>query len=206
MMRRNAILFGTSIRSLFIFLGVGACALTAGSVALADAPRARASTVEMTYALQATSEVTPTADPACPLTLVIVGSGHADLLGVIHDEQSHCLRNDGTFDGGIFTFTAAVLDASPGGADAADTVVGKYRGRLVPALPTSKSVFTNPPGGYWLIYGEVCIWKGTGRFAGIVNDCPAPGSAGHFFPARGTTDLDTGQANIFGSAIVIIRD
>ena len=54
----------------------------------------------------------------------------------------------------------------------------------MPVLPTSKSLCTQPPGGYWLNYGEVRIWKGTGQLAGVVNDRPASGRAGHFYPAR----------------------
>jgi hypothetical protein len=185
-----------------LVVGVAAGAMFAVNVANAGDESDGITAVQLRYSLQATTEVTPNADPACPLKLVVVGSGITNLLGPVHDVQSHCIRNDGTVDGGVFTFTGATLDGPPGGDDSQDSITGQYRARIVPALPTSRSLFTNPPGGYWLIYGEVCIWKGTGRFAGVVNDCPASGRAGRFFPARGTTDLGTGQTNIYGTAVV----
>ena len=69
-------------------------------------------------------------------------------------------------------------------------------------MPTVASGLTNPPSGCWLAYGEVCIWKGTGKFSGIINDCPTASSPGRFFPARLSVDFTTGQGNIFGTAVV----
>jgi hypothetical protein len=53
--------------------------------------------------------------------------------------------------------------------------------------------------------GEVCTWKGNGKFAGVKNDCPTAESAGRFFPARLTIDLNTTQALIFGTMVVRFR-
>lgn len=159
--------------------------------------------LRLTFSLQATSEVVLTGDATCPLKLVIDGAGLTNLLGPIHDNASHCIRADGSADHGLFKFTGATLNGAPGGADSQDSISGQYLAHIV---PTPRSVFpTTPagsPGGYWLIYEEFCVLGGTGKFANIANDCPTSMGPGRFFPARGSVDLDTGQANIFGAARV----
>ena len=157
----------------------------------------------LTFSLQATSEVVLTGDATCPLKLLIEGAGLTSLLGPIHDNASHCIRADGSSDHGLFKFTGATLNGAPGGADSQDSISGQYVAHIV---PTPRSVFpTTPagsPGGYWLVYEEFCVSGGTGKFANIANDCPTSTSAGRFFAARGSVDLDTGQANIYGAARV----
>jgi hypothetical protein len=177
-------------------------ALGAGSVvtttALSDEP-APPGARTLTYSLQVITKGMPTSDPACPLKVLIEGAGLTNLLGPIHDVQSHCAQEDGTVDNGVFTFTGAALGGLPGGDDSGDSITGQYRAHLMPSLASQLS---NPPAGYWLTYGEVCIWKGTGKYVDIINDCPQSGSSGRFFPARLTLDFNTGQANVFGTAIV----
>ena len=113
-----------------------------------ESPRAS----KLSYSLQVTSKVRPTSDPACPLKLLIEGVGLTNLLGPVRDVQSHCIRQDGTLDHGVFTFAGAALGGLPGGDDSSDTISGQYRAHLVPSLT---SVLSNPPAGYWLGYGEV---------------------------------------------------
>jgi hypothetical protein len=173
-----------------------ACAVI--TVALCEEPESPGA-LKLSYTLQVTSKVMPTSDLTCPLKLFIEGVGLTNLLGPIHDEQSHCIHQDGTVDHGVFTFMGAALGGLPGGHDSGDSISGQYRAHLVPSLT---SVLSNPPGGYWLVYGEVCIWKGSGKYAGVLNDCPTSESPGRFFPARIAFDLNTGQANVFGTAIV----
>jgi hypothetical protein len=154
----------------------------------------------LTFTLHAAAQFTPTPDPDCPLKQVIEGAGQTNLLGPVHDEQSDCAHPDGTIDQGVFTMTGATLGGGlPGGVDSGDSITGQYRAHLV---PTIASQLTNPPSGFWLIYGEVCTWKGTGKFAGVKNDCPTAENPGRFFPARLTIDLDTTQALIFGTMVV----
>jgi hypothetical protein len=156
--------------------------------------------LELTYSLQVVTQAVPTSDPKCPLKVLVEGAGLTSLLGPVHDVQSHCAHEDGSVDQGVFTFTGAALGgALSGGDDSDDSISGQYRARLVPSVG---SVFTVPPSGFWLTYGEICIWKGTGRFAGVVNDCPTSTSSGRFFPARLTLDLNSGQGHVFGTAIV----
>jgi hypothetical protein len=156
--------------------------------------------VQLTYSLQTISQTTPTSDPNCPLKVSIDGAGLTNLVGPVHDEQSHCVQADGTIDHGAFTFTGAALGGGlPGGHDSGDSISGQYRAHSVPTLASQLS---NPPGGIWLIYGEVCTWKGTGKFVGVVDDCPTATSPGRFVPARGTVDFNTGQATIFGTMAV----
>jgi hypothetical protein len=172
------------------------CAMT--TVALSEEQEPPGS-LQLTYSLQVITRGSPTQDPACPLKVLVEGAGMTNLLGPVHDEQSHCAQADGTVDHGIFTFTGATLVGLPGGDDSGDSISGQYRAHLVPSLASQLS---NPPAGYWLTYGEVCIWKGTGKFADVIDDCPVPGKPGRFFPARLTLDFSTGQANVFGTAIV----
>jgi hypothetical protein len=166
----------------------------AQAVESADTP----TDLSLHYSIYTTSAITPTTDPACPLQVVISGAGLTDLLGPIHDEQSHCVQLDGSIDHGVVTFTGASLAGPPGGSDAADSITAQYRAHMVPTARSILPTATTPPGGFWLIYGELCVWKGTGKFANTINDCPVSGNAGRFVPARGTLDFDTGQASIFG--------
>ena len=159
--------------------------------------------LRLTFSIQVTTEVVLSADTTCPLKLVIEGAALTNLLGPVHDDASHCIRADGSADHGLFTFTGASLSGLPGGEDSEDSITGQYLAHIV---PTARSVIpttpTSPPGGYWLVYEEFCIWKGTGKYARIANDCPTSTSPGRFFPARGSVDFDTGQANIYGTALV----
>jgi len=111
--------------------------------------------------------------------LEVVGAGDATFLGPVIDEQSHCVRADGSFFRGIFKLTNAD----------GHTIRGRYFGHLE---PTFNSTFPPPaPGGPWLIIGKACI---SGGSAGdIDDDC----SAYHYEPARGITNLSTGDATIF---------
>ena len=111
--------------------------------------------------------------------LEVVGAGDATFLGPVVDEQSHCVRADGSFFGGVFKLTNAD----------ADTIRGRYFGHLE---PTFNSIFPPPaPGGPWLIIGNACISGGSA--GNIDNDC----SVRHYEPARGITNLSTGDATIF---------
>lgn len=181
-------------------LGV-ACALMPVAVSRAQEPPGAQT---LTFTLHAAAQFTPTADPTCPLKQVIEGAGQTNLLGPVHDEQSDCAHPDGSIDQGVFTMTGAALGGGlPGGVDSGDSITGQYRAHLV---PTIASQLTNPPSGFWLIYGEVCTWKGTGKFAGVKNDCPTATSPGRFSPARLTIDLNTTQALIFGTMLVRFND
>lgn len=103
--------------------------------------------------------------------LEAVGAGDANLLGPVFDEQSHCVRADGTFFGGQFTLTNAK----------GKKLSGRYFGRLIPTF-NSKVPPPPPPLGPWLIQGYVCIGKAD-------DNC--------YQSARGITDLSTGVATIF---------
>lgn len=111
--------------------------------------------------------------------LQVVGAGDATFLGPVIDEQSHCVREDGSFFGGVFKLTNAD----------GHTIQGRYFGKLE---PTFNSIFPPPtPEGPWLINGNVCI---SGGSAGdIDNDC----AVHRYEPARGITNLSTGDATIF---------
>ena len=157
----------------------------------------------LTYSLQATTLLTVNgSDVTCPLRVVVEGAGLTNVLGPVHDSQSHCINAmNGNVEQGVFKFSGAKLGGSaPGGMDSQDSVIGHYSAHSV---PTPNSVFpsspTASPGGYWLIYGEVCTAGGTGRYAHIRNECPTDTSPGHFVPARGSVDYDSGQANIYGT-------
>jgi hypothetical protein len=111
--------------------------------------------------------------------LEVVGAGDATFLGPVVVEQSHCVREDGSFFGGVFRLTNA--DGR--------TIRGRYFGHLE---STFNSTFPPPaPGGPWLINGNVCISGGSG--GDIDNDC----SVHRYEPARGITNLSTGDATIF---------
>jgi hypothetical protein len=109
--------------------------------------------------------------------LEVIGAGDATFLGPVVDEQSHCVRADGSFFGGVFRLKNAD----------GQTIRGRYFGHLE---PTFNSTFS-PPGGPWLIIGNVCISGGS--VGDIDNDC----AAHRYEPARGITNLSTGDATIF---------
>ena len=110
--------------------------------------------------------------------LEVLGAGDATFLGPVIDEQSHCIREDGTFFDGRFALTNS--DGR--------VIRGRYFGHLE---PTFNSTFAPGPGGSWLVKGEICI--SGGNFDDIDNDC----SSGRYEPARGITNLSTGDATIF---------
>jgi hypothetical protein len=171
-------------------------------------PRDRASAdvdggATLTYSAQATTQLTVNpSDVTCPLKVVVEGAALTNLLGPVHDSQSQCIDpTNGNVEQGVFTLTGASLGGSaPGGADSQDSIIGHYSAHTV---PTPNSVFpsspTGSPGGYWLIYGQVCTAGGTGKYAHVRNECPTGTSPGHFVPARGTLDYDSGQANVYGT-------
>jgi hypothetical protein len=171
-------------------------------------PRDRASAdvdggATLTYSTQATTQLTVNlSDVTCPLKVVVEGAALTNLLGPIHASQSHCINpTNGNVEQGVFTLSGASLGGSaPGGVDSQDSIIGHYSAHTV---PTFNSVFpsspTGSPGGYWLIYGQVCTAGGTGRYAHVRNECPTGTSPGHFVPARGTLDYHSGQANVYGT-------
>jgi hypothetical protein len=106
--------------------------------------------------------------------LQAVGAGETSLLGTVLDEQSHCVRADGSFFAGRFTLTAAN----------GRTVSGSYFGRLE---PTFNSVPPPAAGGPWIIRGRVCGPR-------VADD---PCEPGDYAPAHGITNLTTGDATIF---------
>jgi hypothetical protein len=157
----------------------------------------------LTYSLHATTLLTVNpADVTCPLKVVIEGAGLTNLLGPVHDSQSHCIDpTNGNVEQGVFTLTAGKLGGSaPGGVDSQDAVIGHYSAHAVPTpnsvLPSSPA---GSPGGYWLIYGQVCTAGGTGKYAQVRNECPTDSSPGNFVPARGSVDYDSGQVNVYGT-------
>jgi hypothetical protein len=131
--------------------------------------------------LQTTSRLVQPPSGRCSESVVglleVVGAGDATFLGPVVVEQSHCVRADGSFFGGVFRLMNA--DGR--------TIRGRYFGHLE---PTFNSTFP-PPAGPWLINGNVCISGGNG--GDIDNDC----SAHRYEPARGITNLSTGEATIF---------
>jgi hypothetical protein len=166
------------------FIGVS---LTVSSAIAMDGPVAKGHERKRFRAfLQTTSRLVPPPSRRCsdqpglsPVVglLEVIGAGDATFLGPVVDEQSHCVREDGSFFNGVFKLTNA--DGR--------TIRGRYFGHLE---PTFNSTFP-PPGGPWLIIGNVCI---SGGSAGdIDNDC----SAHRYEPARGITNLSTGDATIF---------
>jgi hypothetical protein len=148
--------------------------------------------VTLTYSLQATTLLTVNhSDVTCPLKVVVEGAGLTNLLGPVHDSQSHCINpTNGNVEQGVFALIGAKLGGSaPGGVDSQ----GPTPNSVFPSSPTAS------PGGYWLIYGQVCTAGGTGKYAHVRNECPTDTSPGHFVPARGSVDYDSGQANIYGT-------
>jgi hypothetical protein len=115
-------------------------------------------------------------DPVIGL-LEVVGAGDATFLGPVVDEQSHCVREDGSFFGGVFRLKN----------DDGQTIQGRYFGHLKPTF--------NPPdsAGVFLIIASVCI---VGR--DINQHC----SAHDYEPARGITNLSTGDATIYLDQII----
>jgi hypothetical protein len=112
------------------------------------------------------------------------GAGDVDLLGAIIDEQSQCVRADGTFFDGRFTFTNR----------AGHSISGRFFGALVPTFNATFPPETPGPTGAWIVEGNVCI--AGGNFGRIRNDC----RDGRYFPARGLAHLNpdgTGDATVF---------
>ena len=137
--------------------------------------------------LQGTSRLAPAPDGRCvdepglaPVIglLEVVAADDATVIGPFEDHQSHCLRADGSFFDGRFLFRNA--DGK--------TLRGRYFGRLE---PTFNSAFGPPPGGPWLVLGHVCVSGGS--VGSIANQC----ARGRYQPARGITNLSTGDATIF---------
>jgi hypothetical protein len=168
------------------FIGIS---LTVASVMAMDGPRAKGHERKRFRAyLQTTSRLIPPPPGRCndqpglpPVVglLEVVGAGDATFLGPVVDEQSHCVRADGSFFGGVFKLTNAD----------GHTIRGRYFGHLE---PTFNSTFPPPaPAGPWLINGNLCI---SGGSAGdIDNDC----AAHRYEPARGITNLSNGDGTIF---------
>lgn len=114
--------------------------------------------------------------------LVIQGAGDIDVLGQVFDEQSHCVRADGTAFNGRFKFTNRE----------GKFVNGRYTADLLPTINTN---FDGPaPTGPFLVEGNVCI--AGGNIGRVTNDC----RAGRYVPARGLANVNadgTGDAVIF---------
>jgi len=182
-------------------LTILSAALAAAVVPLASSRAADSPGVKLTFSVQLAAQHTVTSDPGCPLKNLIEGTGLTNLLGPVHDEQSDCIHADGTIDHGVLTLTGAALgNGLPGGEDSGDSISGQYRAHLV---PTVASELTRPPGGVWMLYGEVCTWKGTGKFAGVINDCLSPA---RLTPVRVSVDFSTGHAAAFGTMVVRFND
>jgi hypothetical protein len=112
------------------------------------------------------------------------GAGDIDILGQIVDEQSQCVRADGTFFGGRFTFTNRK----------GQSISGRFFGALVPTFNATFPPATAAPAGAWIVEGNVCV--SGGNFGRIRNDC----RAGRYAPARGLANLNldgTGDATVF---------
>jgi len=121
--------------------------------------------------------------------LDVVGAGRASMLGPVVDEQSHCLRADFSFFAGRFT----LIDARK------QSISGRYFGRLEPTFNATFPADA-PPGGQWLVLGNVCIERASaGR---IEDDCEQR----RYQPARGITNLTSGDATIFLDRTIGIRD
>jgi hypothetical protein len=120
--------------------------------------------------------------------LRVIGAGKASILGPVVDEQSHCVRADFSFFDGRFTLTNAE----------GNTISGRYFGQLVPTF-NSTFPLDAPPGGQWLVFGNVCIEGGS---VGIEDDCQLR----HYQPARGITNLNTGDATIFLDQSIRVED
>jgi hypothetical protein len=138
---------------------------------------------------QNTSKVVFPGDPAHPTrcgpapAALIQGAGLTNLQGQHLAEQSHCLGADGSFSQGRFRFTS--VDGN--------VLFGRYFGTLAPTItsiiPPNPAV---PPGGVWLIIGNVCV-EGGDLFRGIVNDC----AENQYSPARGILNVTTGAGTVY---------
>jgi len=106
---------GTKSPKVLIVLGATIAASTAMTAPLADEDGDSSQSLRLAYSIQATSKTTPTSDPTCPLKVVVSGAGLTNLLGPIHDEQSHCAQLDLTQDHGVVTFTGASLGGAARG-------------------------------------------------------------------------------------------
>ncbi len=122
--------------------------------------------------------------------LDVRGAGNATLLGALFDSQVHCVglpqpAGDGVkipFFNGEFTFTDGL----------GRTITGRYFGQLVSTITSHlPGGPTDAPTGSWLVEGNLCI--SGGNYARIVDDC----AANRYAPARGITNLSTGDAAIF---------
>ncbi len=112
------------------------------------------------------------------------GAGDVDVLGQILDEQSQCVRADGSFFDGRFTFTNRK----------GQSISGRFFGALVPTFNATFPPETAGPAGAWIVEGNVCV--SGGNFGRIRNDC----RAGRYSPARGLAHLNldgTGDATVF---------
>jgi hypothetical protein len=203
MRHRSTNIGGRRFPKLIIVLGALGSSCVGVPAALSEESDSPA-VLKLTCTLQVITKTATGPDAACPLKQVVEGVGLTNLLGPVHDTESHCAHPGGAVDQGVFTLTGATLEGSAGGSDSKDSITGHYRAHLVPSIGSSLS--GGQPVGYWLAYGEVCIFKGTGKFAAVVNDCPTAASPCRFFPARLAFDLNTGQANIFGTALVRLND
>ncbi len=115
--------------------------------------------------------------------------GESNLLGPVVDEQSHCVRADNTFFDGRFTLTNA--DGR--------TIRGRYFGALEPTFNSKFPPEVEAPAGPFLIKGQVCISGGTGWR--ILDTC----AFGRDEPARGITNVSTGDATIFLDQMLVVR-
>jgi hypothetical protein len=114
----------------------------------------------------------------------VQGAGDIDVLGAILDEQSQCIRADGSFFDGRFTFTNRE----------GQWISGRFYGALVPTFNATIPPATPTPTGAWIVEGNVCVSGGNvGR---VQNDCGAE----RYFPARGLAHLNadgTGDATVY---------
>ena len=186
-----------SLLAILSYVVIAPSPLTGGTRAAESAERQR-----FRAQLRSTSRTVPVPpgrcndDPGRPQVVGLVevqGAGDVDILGQIFEEQSHCLRADGSFFNGVYRFVNrnnAVIE-------------GRYFGTSIPTFNTKFSS-NAPPSGPFLIEGNVCI--SGGNFGRIEDDC----RAGRYFPARGFLDLSsdgTGDASIFiDQTIGIDRD
>ena len=199
----------------FFILTVLIAMATAWITPVGTAQEESAHGLTLTYVVQVTTKPISTSDPTCAGvkfdvegSVVVINDPELVFLDELTtglDPQSHCVRAvDGAIVDGVFTLTGAMLGGPPGGQDSGDSITGQYRAHLVPTANSVPPTPTSGPSGYWVIFGEVCTWKGTGRFADVVNDCPLSetGNPGRFVPARGSADLDSGNGSVSGTMAV----
>jgi hypothetical protein len=173
---------------LYAAIAITALVGTSISAAAADTKKQFKSVLQTTSRLLQTEDAIQTHGCAdepgrAPVigVLEVTGAGDATLLGPVLDVQSHCVRADLSFFNGRFRLTNA----------AGQTIEGRYFGQLAPTFNSTLPPGA-PPGGPWLLIGNVCISGGT---AGIKpGDCDNPNQ---YAPAFGMTDLNTGDATIF---------